>query len=784
MVWKRRAVLPFIVGLIIFIGMFWQVLVRGYVPLPMPYMLSWYEPWKTENTSGGVPTLPHKPVVDDAFRHLYPLRVIAANIMKSGAMPLWNPYNAAGTPLLAIMHPGYITPFGFVFLFFPPQIAWTAYILFQPVLLGVAMFWYGKKLKLTDSGSMFASMALVLSGFSVVRLEYGEFLYVLSGLPVLLGIVETLRENPRSKIPVWIVPVTAIMIISGQPHMIVYTLSVFALYAFVRLPRAGVLQCALFSGLGVCLAAFQLFPSVELFTRSTISPETSTFIFDKFLLPLSHLITIVIPNFFGNQATYNYFGPHDYVETIAYIGSVPVLFALFSLKKFRKDGVVRFFVLLATLSVLTTVRWWGAQLFFRLPLPVLSSDVPSRVFVLTTFALSILSGIGVSVWEREPKHLMRTVLPFGLLLGAIAATAFALYRTHTACPPVLPNCRMVSLRTSIIELTGFAFAVIFLFLSEKRKLSLGVFVPIAVVVVLGVYNAQKFLPFAAPATVFPELPVISALKSVSGMNRFVSLGSAHVRSNLFALYGLYSTDYFDPLNVRRYAELVSYVNTGSRTKGLSRSDISVISDVWVPEYLSERRGRFLDMTGTNTLLIKKDDGILVAGDPTWSDARWAIYMRATALPRAYLVSDVRVVSDPDRELREMFDPGTDPRSVAFTEVAVPRLEKGMASIGSADIVSYGAESVQIRTRASQSTFLVLSDTYYPGWTATIDGKKSLLYRTNYIFRGIAVPAGEHTVVMEYAPVSVTAGLWVTTLAALAWISVVVRYYKKKEIKKN
>lgn len=60
----------------------------------------------------------------------------------------------------------------------------------QPFVLGIAMFWYGKTLKLSQRASLFSAIVLVLSGFAIVRLEYGEFLYVLTGLSLLLGIVE------------------------------------------------------------------------------------------------------------------------------------------------------------------------------------------------------------------------------------------------------------------------------------------------------------------------------------------------------------------------------------------------------------------------------------------------------------------------------------------------------------------------------------------------------------------------------------------------------------------
>jgi hypothetical protein len=204
----------------------------------------------------------------------------------------------------------------------------------------------------------------------------------------------------------------------------------------------------------------QLLPSLELYTQSTIDRTTRAFIFERFLLPVVHLITVIIPNYFGNQATYNYFGPHDYTETVAYVGFIPVFFAVLA-NRYVRTPVVRFFSAVVIVSALMTVDWFGARFFFSLPIPVLSSDVPSRVFVLTMFAIAILGAMGISVWETLPPKKMRSWLFWsGLVLGAILLGTWIMYRIHIVCPPEVSGCRMVSLRTTLIEAAGFAAFVI------------------------------------------------------------------------------------------------------------------------------------------------------------------------------------------------------------------------------------------------------------------------------------------------------------------------------------
>jgi len=66
-------------------------------------------------------------------------------------------------------------------------------------------------------------------------------------------------------------------------------------------------------------------------------------------------------------------------------------------------------------------------------------------------------------------------------------------------------------------------------------------------------------------------------------------------------------------------------------------------------------------------------------------------------------------------------------------------------------------AMEIETSSSSNAFLVTSDTYYPGWTASIDGQLTNIYHTDYLIRGVAVPAGSHRVRFEFRPKSFYVG---------------------------
>jgi len=94
----------------------------------------------------------------------------------------------------------------------------------------------------------------------------------------------------------------------------------------------------------------------------------------------------------------------------------------------------------------------------------------------------------------------------------------------------------------------------------------------------------------------------------------------------------------------------------------------------------------------------------------------------------------------------------DPRRTALLEVAqqdLPSLPGGVPLDGKAEVTEYRNNRLRIETSASTATVLVVSEIFYPGWQATIDGNPATILSTDYLLRGIALPAGNHVVEMRY-----------------------------------
>jgi len=154
----------------------------------------------------------------------------------------------------------------------------------------------------------------------------------------------------------------------------------------------------------------------------------------------------------------------------------------------------------------------------------------------------------------------------------------------------------------------------------------------------------------------------------------------------------------------------------------------------------------------------------------YDDREIRVLEDTTALPRAFLVSTARVASSLGTALSEMIHrPFRPDQEViladdATTQATAPVAERG--GQGTARVTSYAPSAVQIHTSATADAWLVLSDTYYPGWTAAVDGHPVTVLRGDVLFRVIPVPAGEHDVEFTFDPASVKIGLLVTLVGVL------------------
>lgn len=158
-------------------------------------------------------------------------------------------------------------------------------------------------------------------------------------------------------------------------------------------------------------------------------------------------------------------------------------------------------------------------------------------------------------------------------------------------------------------------------------------------------------------------------------------------------------------------------------------------------------------------------------DPFVRAHRFAAFENTGAMPEVYVVSDTIRVT-PELALAKMASADWDPSRTALVENG-PVLS-GVVPGWKAKIVSSSPREVVIEVESDRAAFLVLNHTYYPGWTAAIDGQRTPTYRTNVAVRGVAIPAGKHSVVFSFVPASLYTGIAISLVTLLGLGFVLVR----------
>jgi hypothetical protein len=157
-----------------------------------------------------------------------------------------------------------------------------------------------------------------------------------------------------------------------------------------------------------------------------------------------------------------------------------------------------------------------------------------------------------------------------------------------------------------------------------------------------------------------------------------------------------------------------------------------------------------------------------------------VYEVLDALPRAHVVHRARIVPGTEETLSVLADPSFDPAEETVLAHGQP-IDASPASPPEVQVVEYAPEQVTIQATVSSPGYLVLSDSWYPGWKATVDGAPVEVERANLAFRAVYLPPGDHTVQFRYRPASYVLGLAVS-VATLAVTTIVLGWCSWRELR--
>jgi len=291
------------------------------------------------------------------------------------------------------------------------------------------------------------------------------------------------------------------------------------------------------------------------------------------------------------------------------------------------------------------------------------------------------------------------------------------------------------------------------------------FVLYSIIVAIGWYNSTKFIPFSPVSTIYPKNPLIEKLREQAGTYRVLGLGNAALSTDLATEVRLFDPQYYEPLYNRRYGELVGYAKSKEgEVMKLSRSDVEVDTTIFKENPANSKIQKLYDLLGIGYFFYKKsdvDDSHVFPEIIDWPNDFWTIKANATVLPRVYVVHSVETITEDRIILDRLFDDSFNIRTSAILEKEPSEVIRGTPSDDAAHIDIYKPNDITISVYTKDTGLLVLTDNYDPGWHAFIDGEETDIYRTNYTFRGVIVPYGEHVIRFIYMPQTFILGKAVT-----------------------
>jgi hypothetical protein len=167
-------------------------------------------------------------------------------------------------------------------------------------------------------------------------------------------------------------------------------------------------------------------------------------------------------------------------------------------------------------------------------------------------------------------------------------------------------------------------------------------------------------------------------------------------------------------------------------------------------------------------------------------ANTVVYANLRAMPRAWLVPRVTSLQ-PNQVLNaaqtsKLPDGSTfSPQDVALVEEPLTLQSSPSGFSGQAIVARENATSIGLTTNANAPAFLVLSDIYYPGWKATVDGQPAKIFQTDYVLRGIVIPTGgRHTIRLYFFPTSFYLGLALTVFTIILLIGLMILLTRRQK----
>jgi len=757
----------------------------------------------------------------DLVSFLYPTYRFAAATLAQGHLPLWNPTLYGGAPFIADIQAGFLYPPNLLLFLLKPDFGygWMQWLAVGHLWwAGLGVYALCRVLGISRPAALFAGTAFAFSDPLLIHLGNLNLIAVLSWLGWVLAAFH-LSLTRRSLAWAGIAGLLfAVANYAGHAQSSYYVGLAVGGYWVCSLPGRlaksllSNLQYLFFTGIiAFLLTAPLLLPALELLpytARADLAYQENV---GYSLAPVPALVGLITPGFFGRGPSLHW-SFWDRVE-LPYAGAVALLLALavfFRSSTFQKSRTSKsrtsglpllpwiglaIFGLLVALGVYTPVHGWLTQL-----LPGFDSfRAPARAIVLWTFSLAVLAGYGVDglTADRRPQTASDSQSPNHPITQYLSFLKWSSLALLLLFVPAMYASLLVLQADSVwflrASLAGLAVALAtgawlgtwaLVSLHSRGHLSSRVFAGLLIgLLLIEVAGAGAYTDISEsdPTQGFHHPEIVDFLQkewNTDDADRADQSGAEKPAQSIFSTKSASSSPF--RIDARTDIDDLWQPDTAA---------LLGLRDVWgivnplllqhwdrLWESTGGRQTRLYDMLNVGFVIVRDGtplpDKFALAFD---APGELAVYRNPDAFPRAWLVTDAVTVPDADAALAALAQPDFDPAQtvVLFGDDGRQTADRAHTS---ANLQSPNHPISQSPTPHSPlptlsftsptPAFLVISEAWYPGWRATVNGAETPVLRANYALQAVAVPAGDVTVELRFAPQSWRWGLWLAGVGGL------------------
>ncbi len=695
-----------------------------------------------------------------------PQTVLIHRLYFKAILPLWNPHNAMGCPLAANMEAKPFFPLKILLYFSPNPYTWDFYLLLRLFLAGLFSYLWMRKLGLSKMSSIGGSITWMLNGYFMLYLNMHQLDAEIL-LPLLLYGLEILFRSPRWKSIFLCGFLVGFLTLAGLPRSTFFALFFATLYFSFRVFQLAQWKMNVISMKYLCLwililligfglTAFHIIPFIEYFyharTAYSASDGFGLYPWETSLYPvgLEHspwysAISLMIPYFFGNiHQTWNNLS--DF-KILPYTGIIPLFLSLLSLsERGKQKQFFLFFSLFALFYLLkaygcVAVNWVGRLPFFNLNL------FPKYLFPEFALSIAFLAGLGIEGISNGKITTRKVLCACGTILGIILFFVFYHFGE------IQENKVEKWILRQVLSSISFLIVALCLLLYSTRKK--GRFFSLMIVLILTIElfshipkdRPQRYDSYQNPP------PYIQYLLEKEKPYRILGLDKVlfPTTSAAFEIDDVRTTS---ALCVNRTVEFAE----------------EFLGTVWWDVKQTAVGSDIVDLMNVKYVLTTSSLGDLAKNSNgkfnLIYDNEIKIYENNRVFPRAFVVNRVEVIKEKKKILERLGDEHFSLRRSIVIDEDIPSYMLELNQLptitnSSLEFTHYQPNKVEIKASLNQKGFLVLTDTFFPGWKASIDGESTKIYRVDYMFRGIFLHEGDHRVTFVYDPLSWKIGLGVS-----------------------